>query len=136
MECIYRRHLLFYFKSSWCCFGILYCLKVGPAWFFAPDVGPFCMKTSNIGKFTRSDWFGVLALLVGYGLLEFIGTFCRPIMRPLWKTPGRSAIDAVASFVGSYSLALLITNRVYKEGKYTTKEALSLQAFLQYPQHL
>lgn len=42
---------------------------------------------------------------------------------PLWKTPGRSAIDAVASFVGSYSLALLITNRVYKEGKYTTKEA-------------
>ncbi len=44
-------------------------------------------------------------------------------MRPLWKTPGRSAIDAVASFVGSYSLALLITNRVYKEGKYTTKEA-------------
>ena len=43
-------------------------------------------------------------------------------MRPLWKTPGRSAIDAVA-FVGSYSLALLITNRVYKEGKYTTKEA-------------
>src|SRR5690606_11489183 len=28
-----------------------------------------------------------------------------------------------ASFVGSYSLGLLITNRVYKEGKYTTKEA-------------
>ena len=22
-------------------FGVLYCLKVGPAWFFAPDVGPF-----------------------------------------------------------------------------------------------
>jgi len=42
----------------------------------------------------------------------------------LWKTPGRSAIDAVASFVGSYSLALLITNRVYLEGKYTKKEAV------------
>ncbi len=27
-------------------------------------------------------------------------------MKPIWKTPGRSAIDAVASFVGSYSLAL------------------------------
>ncbi len=49
-------------------------------------------------------------------------------MRPLWKTPGRSAIDAVASFVGSYSLALLITNRVYKEGKYTTKEAAIIAA--------
>lgn len=44
-------------------------------------------------------------------------------MRPIWKTPGRSAIDAVASFVGSYSLALLIIDRVYQEGKYTGKEA-------------
>jgi len=44
-------------------------------------------------------------------------------MRPVWKTPGRSAIDAVASFVGSYSIGLLITNRIFKEGKYTVKEA-------------
>jgi nucleoside recognition membrane protein YjiH len=64
-----------------------------------------------------------LALLVGYGLLEFIGVLLQPVMRPIWKTPGRSAIDAVASFVGSYSIGLLITNRVFKEGKYTIKEA-------------
>ena len=56
-------------------------------------------------------------------MLEFIGVIAQPIMRPIWRTPGRSAIDAVASFVGSYSLGLLITNRVYKEGKYTAKEA-------------
>lgn len=64
-----------------------------------------------------------LAFITGYGLMEFIGVFMRPIMKPIWKTPGRSAIDAVASFVGSYSIALLITNRVYTEGKYTDKEA-------------
>lgn len=56
-------------------------------------------------------------------ILEFIGVLVQPIMRPVWKTPGRSAIDAVASFVGSYSIGMLITNRVYKEGKYTLKEA-------------
>lgn len=44
-------------------------------------------------------------------------------MKPIWKTPGKSAIDAVASFVGSYSIGLLITNRVFKEGKYSIKEA-------------
>ncbi|MFK4325950.1 nucleoside recognition membrane protein YjiH [Bacillus sp. RC55] len=105
-------------------FGVLYCLKVGPAWFFAPDVGPFLYEKLVISvSLLVPIGSAFLALLVGYGLLEFIGTFCRPIMRPLWETPGRSAIDAVASFVGSYSLALLITNRVYKEGKYTTKEA-------------
>ncbi|WP_417844162.1 YjiH family protein [Thalassospira sp.] len=64
-----------------------------------------------------------LALLVSYGLLEFIGVFLQPVMRPIWKTPGRSAIDAVASFVGSYSIGLLITNRVYKAGQYSAREA-------------
>ncbi|SHJ20507.1 YjiH family protein [Lutispora thermophila] len=64
-----------------------------------------------------------LAFLINYGLMEFIGVFMKPVMRPIWKTPGRSAVDAVASFVGSYSVALLITNRVYKEGYYTNKEA-------------
>jgi len=46
-----------------------------------------------------------------------------PIMRPIWKTPGRSAIDAVASFAGSYSVGLLLTNRMYKTGRYSAKEA-------------
>ncbi|MDD7581478.1 YjiH family protein [Corynebacterium sp. LK2536] len=64
-----------------------------------------------------------LALLIGYGLLEFVGVLMQPIMRPLWKTPGRSAIDAVASFVGSYSLGILITDRVYQSGGYTAREA-------------
>ena len=64
-----------------------------------------------------------LAFLTGFGLMEFIGVFMEPVMRPVFKTPGRSAVDAVASFVGSYSLALLITNRVYLEDTYTKKEA-------------
>lgn len=64
-----------------------------------------------------------LSFLTDYGLMEFVAIFLQSVMRKIWKTPGRSAIDAVASFVGSYSLALLITDRLYREGKYTTKEA-------------
>ncbi|MDO5031994.1 YjiH family protein [Corynebacterium sp.] len=64
-----------------------------------------------------------LALLIGYGFLEFVGVFMQPVMRPLWRTPGRSAIDAVASFVGSYSLGIMITDRVYQRGGYTAREA-------------
>ena len=64
-----------------------------------------------------------LSFLVSYGLMECIGIIMEPIMRPIFKTPGRSAIDAVASFVGSYSLALLVTNRVFRENKYTVREA-------------
>ncbi|WP_232735842.1 YjiH family protein [Alteribacter populi] len=98
--------------------------NVGPAWLFNPDMGPFLFNNlvASVGLLVPIGAV-FLALLVGYGLLEFIGVMMQPVMRPLFKTPGRSAIDAVASFVGSYSIGLLITNRVYKEGKYSVKEA-------------
>ncbi|WP_174614576.1 YjiH family protein [Virgibacillus ihumii] len=96
----------------------------GPKWLFDPDLGPFLFNSlvTSVGILVPIGAV-FLALLVGYGLLEFIGVLVQPIMKPIWKTPGRSAIDAVASFVGSYSIGLLITNKVFKEGKYTIKEA-------------
>jgi nucleoside recognition membrane protein YjiH len=104
--------------------AIMLVFNVGPEWFFAPNMAPFLYNKLVISVGLLVPIGSVfLALLVGYGLLEFIGIFMQPIMRPIWKTPGRSAIDAVASFVGSYSIGLLITNRVFKEGKYTIKEA-------------
>ncbi len=104
--------------------ALLIVFKAGPAWLLEPSMGPFLFEKLVIPVGLVVPIGSVfLALLVGYGLLEFIGILVQPIMRPIWKTPGRSAIDAVASFVGSYSIGLLITNRVFKEGKYTVKEA-------------
>jgi nucleoside recognition membrane protein YjiH len=104
--------------------AFLVLFEIGPAWLMAEDMGPYWYYSLLIPIGVLVPIGAVfLALLVGYGLLEFIGIFMQPIMRPLWRTPGRSAIDAVASFVGSYSIGLLITNRIYKEGKYTKKEA-------------
>lgn len=104
--------------------GLLIYLKIGPKWLFEADMGPFLYNKLVIPVGVIVPIGSIfLAFLVGYGLLEFIGVIMRPIMRPIWKTPGRSAVDAVASFVGSYSIALLITNKVFREGKYTIKEA-------------
>lgn len=104
--------------------GFMMVFKVGPAWLFAPGMGPFLFEKLVIPVGLLVPIGAVfLALLVSYGLLEFIGVMVQRVMRPIWRTPGRSAIDAVASFVGSYSLGLLITNRVYKEGKYTARES-------------
>ncbi|MCQ2609674.1 MAG: YjiH family protein [Lachnospiraceae bacterium] len=98
--------------------------KFIPELWFTPDMLPFIYNKVVLPVSTLVPIGAVfLAFLIGYGLMEFIGIFLKPVMRPIWKTPGRSAIDAVASFVGSYSVGLLITNRVYKEGKYTNKEA-------------
>ncbi len=98
--------------------------SVGPALLFEKDMLPFLF-----GKLVVPVGLIVpvgaifLAFLIGFGLLELVGVLLQPIMRPIFKTPGKSAIDAVASFVGSYSIGLLITNRVYKSGQYSAKEA-------------
>ncbi|GAA0316147.1 YjiH family protein [Bacillus carboniphilus] len=98
--------------------------KTGPSWLLDPDIGVFLFEKLVIPVGLLVPIGSIfLAMLVGYGLIDFIGVLVQKIMRPVWKTPGRSAIDAVASFVGSYSIGLLITNRVFKEGKYTVKEA-------------
>lgn len=105
--------------------AFLVLFEIGPAWLMAEDMGPYWYYSLLIPIGVLVPIGAIfLAMLVGYGLLEFIGIFMQPIMRPIWRTPGRSAIDAVASFVGSYSIGLLITNRIYKEGKYTKKEAV------------
>ncbi|MEI4770045.1 YjiH family protein [Psychrobacillus sp. FJAT-51614] len=104
--------------------GLLLIFGVGPAWLFDPSVGPFLMDKliKPVGVLIPIGAI-FLALLVSYGLLEFIGVFMQPVMRPIFRTPGRSAVDAVASFVGSYSVGLLLTNRVFNQGKYTIREA-------------
>lgn len=103
---------------------IIWLTKAGPARWFDGDMLPFIYNKVVLPVTCLVPVGAVfLAFLINYGLMEFIGVFLRPVMRPIWKTPGRSAVDAVASFVGSYSVGLLITNRVYKEGYYSTKEA-------------
>lgn len=65
---------------------------------------------------------GVVPLLTDYGLMEYVGTFARPVMRPLFRLPGRSAVDCLASWVGSSSVAVVITTKVHNQGYYSDRE--------------
>ena len=92
----------------------------GPAFLFDERLGPFILNKLVIPVGLLIPVGAVfLGLLVGFGLMEFIGVMVQRFMRPVYRTPGKSAVDAVASFLGSYSLGLLITNRVYRTGGYT-----------------
>ena len=98
--------------------------SIGPSLLFEKDMLPFLFSKLVVPISLIVPLGAIfLAFLLGYGLLEFFGVLLQPIMKPLFKTPGKSAIDAVASFVGSYSIGLLITNRVYNSGYYSAKEA-------------
>jgi nucleoside recognition membrane protein YjiH len=66
---------------------------------------------------------GFVPLLTDYGLMEYVGTFARPVMGPLFKLPGRAAIDCIASWVGSSSVAVVITTKIHDQGYYSDREA-------------
>lgn len=65
----------------------------------------------------------LLPFLTNFGLLEFFGTMMVKIMRPLFKSPGRSSIDALTSWVGDGTIGVLMTSKQYEMGNYTKKEA-------------
>lgn len=66
---------------------------------------------------------GFVPLLTDYGLMEYVGTYARPVMMPLFRLPGRAAVDCLASWVGSSSVAVVITTKVHDQGYYTDREA-------------
>ena len=104
--------------------AVMTVFEIGPSFLLRPDVLPFLFyKVVMLIAIIIPIGAIFLPLLVEYGLMDFVGVLLQPIMRPIWKIPGKSAVDAAASFAGSYSVGLLITNRMYKTGGYSAKEA-------------
>ncbi|TJX12787.1 YjiH family protein [Tissierella creatinini] len=65
-----------------------------------------------------------MPFLLNYGLVDLIGSVLEPLMRPIWKLPGRAAINALASFVSSSTVGVLMSNKLFRKGVYTEKEAV------------
>ncbi len=104
--------------------AVMVCFNFGPEVVLNADNGPYLFN-SLVKPTALMIVIGapLLCFLVNYGFVDFIGVFVRPLTRTLWKTPGRSAVDAVSSFVGSTSMGLLFTNQMYVNNKYNAKEA-------------
>ena len=105
-------------------FGLVYLFQVGPEILKSEEIGGAIFK--GIGVNALSIYIGaclLLPLLTDFGFMEFAGTLARPVFRKVFQLPGRSAIDAVTSFVGSSSIGLLITIGQYDHGNYTVRQA-------------
>ncbi|MGY6563139.1 MAG: YjiH family protein [Halomonadaceae bacterium] len=119
---------------------------VGPVWFgmrilgaaFALmtffQFGPEFVTASFTGGVMLNDlapvlltffFFAALLLpfLVEFGFMEFIGSLVRKPFRVIFNLPGRSAIDATASWMGSGTVGVLITTQQYEKGFYNRREA-------------
>lgn len=92
------------------------------------------ITSADTGGFVLSDLLTVLViiffiaglllpLLLDFGLLEFIGALLTKFMRPLFKIPGRAAVDCITSWVGDGTLGVMLTCNQYEGGYYSSREA-------------
>lgn len=99
------------------------------------DTGFIHMITEGgAGGFVLSDLLTVLViifiiaamllpLLLDFGLLEFVGALLTKVMRPLFKIPGRAAVDCFTSWIGDGTLGVMLTCNQYEGGYYSAREA-------------
>ncbi len=97
-------------------------------------IGPEALRSDATGGLVLHDLLPVLfsvfifaglllPLLLDFGLLEFVGTMMTRIMRPVFRLPGRSAVDCFASWLGDGSVGILLTSKQYEGKFYTQREA-------------
>lgn len=112
------------FKVIGCGIGIMAVFKIGPTFLFEPNMIPFLFDLIVVPiSLLLVVSIVSIVLVMNFGLLEFLSTFFEPLMRRVWKTPGASALDAIISFASGYAISVLVTNDLYKSGRYTAREA-------------
>lgn len=122
---------LFYTNGFWLTtrilasvFAVMVYFQLGPEAVHGPNTGQLLLDSLLHVLFAVFLFAGVfLPLLTNFGLLELFGAFMTKIMRPLFKLPGRSSIDALASWIGDGTIGVLLTSKQYEGGFYTKREA-------------
>ncbi|WP_440007030.1 YjiH family protein [Halomicrococcus sp. SG-WS-1] len=101
--------------------------KLGPEWLHSNGTGGFMWGTLvySVGVIIPIGAV-FITIFVELGGLEFVGTLARPLMKPLFKLPGRAALDSLASWVGSYSVGLYVTRNVFERGGYDKREVFTI----------
>lgn len=123
-EILYIKPAWLIFRCLGAIFSVLILTNIGPG-FITSDITGGTILFNLIP--TLATWFLIsgffLPILLDFGIMDFFGTLIKGFMRPLFLVPGRSAIDAIASWIGSGPVGVVLTNNQLKEGYYTKKEA-------------
>ncbi|KGX93281.1 sporulation protein [Pontibacillus halophilus JSM 076056 = DSM 19796] len=74
-------------------------------------------------------FFITAELLIGFGVVRFIGVLCEPIMRPIFKVPGVGSFVWVMGMASGYPSGAKLTARLREEKQLTKIEAERLVSF-------
>lgn len=105
-------------------FTLLALHQIGPEFIWSGDTGGLVLHDLLPSLFVTFFFAGLLLpLLLNFGLLELLGTLLSKLMRPVFRLPGRAAIDCMSSWLGDGTVGVLLTSKQYEQKKYTAREA-------------
>ncbi|MGD9569482.1 MAG: YjiH family protein [Sedimentibacter sp.] len=100
--------------------------QTGPEYIISGNTGGTMLSLLE----TLVAWFFaasfLIPLLMDFGIMDYTGTLVRNFTQPLFRLPGRSAIDLLASWVGNCNVGVVLTTTQYNQGYYTAREAITI----------
>ncbi|MFW5660989.1 MAG: YjiH family protein [Oceanicaulis sp.] len=104
--------------------AVMVLFQLGPDWVWSADIGGLVLNDLMAPAFiTIGLACIVLPFLTEFGLMELVAGLVERFFRRVFTVPGRSAVDAVASWLGGSSVGVLVTVSQYRAGLYTGREA-------------
>lgn len=107
-------------------FSVMVVFQVGPAAILDPAIGTSSMEIACDSFFAIMIAGTLVAFITEFGFIEFLGRLVEPLMRVVYKLPGKASVDAIASFVIAPAAGVMITNDLYRKKVYTDREAASI----------
>ncbi|MGE5544671.1 MAG: nucleoside recognition domain-containing protein, partial [Bacillota bacterium] len=61
-------------------------------------------------------FFVVCDLMVGLGVVRFLGVILEPVMRPLFRLPGQAGFVVAMGFTSGFPVGAVLTRQLYEKG--------------------
>lgn len=74
-------------------------------------------------------FFVISELLLGLGIVHFMGTLLHPFMRPIFRIPGTGGFVAAISYASGYPVGAKLTAKLWEQKQITREEGERLVAF-------
>lgn len=78
-------------------------------------------------------FFILSELLMGSGIVHFVGVLLEPLMRPLFRLPGCASFVVAMGYTSGFPMGAVLTTRLRKQGELTREESERLIAFTNNP---
>ncbi len=115
---------IFFLRLAGAAIALFMFFKAGPSLFTDPELRRLMWKilVPSVAVIIPIG-ASVVNLLTSAGVLDFVGILATPLMKPLFRVPGRAALDMITSWVGSYSVGLYMTRNIFEKGGYSKRHA-------------